>query len=61
MYRLICLETYFAMGQDNVTDIVIMVQTGRPRKYGSTTGCLQEMLIINNFARAKSDIWALTC
>jgi hypothetical protein len=35
------------MGQDNLVNIM-MLQTGRPRKYGSVTGNLQGILIMND-------------
>jgi hypothetical protein len=35
------------MGQDTVVNIMTL-QTGRPRKYGSVTGNLQEILIMND-------------
>jgi hypothetical protein len=41
------------MGQDNVVNILMMLQTGRPRKYGSVTGNLQGILIMNNFNTAS--------
>jgi len=36
------------MGQDNVVNIM-MLQTGRPRRYVSATGNLQGILIMNDF------------
>jgi len=36
------------MGQNNAVNIM-MLQTGRPRKYGSVTGNLQGILIMNDF------------
>jgi hypothetical protein len=56
MYCLICLTTHPEMGQDNVVNrpTVMMLQAGRPRKYGSMTGSLQGILIMNDFSTGTS-------
>jgi hypothetical protein len=48
MYCQIWVTTYPEMGQDHAVNI--MLQTGRPRKYGSMTGNLQGILITDDFS-----------